>query len=432
MIVKVENKGSCRKVLHIEAPSDAVADEYNKVLKAFEKGAKIPGFRKGKAPKDVTKLHFATQIEEEVKERLLPQLYRDAVKKKQIKTVSIVEISEVEFSLDSGIAFGVTVDVYPEFKIPKYKKITLKKTAVEIADSDVEDAVKRLLDNFAKFEDVTGRAVKSDDLVMVDYTSECEGKSVEELVPTSKGIGEGKDFWMMVGEPELAPGFADGLKGTEIGDKKDIKIHFPDDYQLTDLSCKDAVYHVEIKGIREKALPDIDEELLKRLQVKSEDELRERIREDLVSEKERMENERLKSEITTHLLAKTSFDLPETIVQHETASATKSMVDRLAMQGRATAQIELEKESIADMARKTSEEKVRISYILARIADEEQIDVEESELNDRLGMMAMRYGMTAGQLRSELENRDSLSGVQEDLRAEKTLTFILENAKIKN
>lgn len=432
MNIKVENKGACRKEIHIEAAADAVSEEYGKVVNAFEKAAKIPGFRKGKCPTEVVKKHYAGQIDEEVKERMLPVLYREAVDKKQIKIVSIIEISEVEFALDKGISFSVTVDVYPDFKMPKYKKISLKKNKSDVTDGDVEDAVKRLLENFTKFEDITGRAVKEDDLVMIDYTSECEGVSLQEMVPDSEGIGEGKDFWMMVGEPELAPGFAAALKGTEIGDKKDVEVHFPDDYQVTDLSGKDAVYHVEIKGLREKVLPEIDEELLKRLGVKTEDELRERIREDLQAEKDRVEDERLMGEINTHLLAKTSFDLPESIVQHETDAATKSMKDRLAMQGRTAAQIEEESDSLAVTARKSSEDRVRISYILSRIAETEEIKASDEELSERLKMMGMRYGMTAAQIKSELDSRGSLPGVKEDLTAEKTLKFILENAKIKS
>lgn len=432
MEIRVEKDGSCRKLVRIQATADDVKGEYDKVVKAFAKEARLPGFRKGKAPREIIKRQYAEQIKDEVKERLIPILYRKAVDEKKIRTVNIIDISNVDFSPETGISFEVSVDVYPEFKIPKYKKISLKKNKVDVTEDNVESALKRLLENFSRFENVEGRPVKRDDLVMLDYTSTCEGRSVEKIAPGAKGIGEGSDYWMIAGEPELVPGISAGMTGASIGEKRDVQVHFPDDYRITELAGKDAVYHIEIKGIREKVLPELDKELLEKLRVENETELRSRIRDDLLAEMERLEQERLKGEISAYLLKKTSFDLPASILEQETSIVSRNMRDRLAMQGRTSAQIEQEEQSIFETAKKNSTDRLRTLYILNRIAEEENIEVEEKELNDRLGAMGRRYGMSTAQFRAELEKRGSLGGVKEEILADKTLGFILENAKIKN
>lgn len=430
MKVRVEDKGECRKIVYIETPSEAIKDDYEKVVKAFAKAGKIAGFRPGKAPRDIVERQFSKQIEEETKERLLPQIYRQAVEDKQLKIASIIDISEVQFSKVAGMAFSVTVDVIPEFKLPKYKKITLRTQDCSVKDDSIEQSLKRLLENFSKFEDVNDRAVIDEDLVRVDYSSECEGKSVEEIAKSASGLGEGKDFWVIAGTNEALP-FTAELPGTVVGDQKTINVHFPDDYRVTDVAGKDAVYNVAIKGIRTKVIPQLDDELLKKFQVKDEAELRERIRTDLQSETDRMEKERLKEEITKFLLSKTSFDLPQSIVDYEARIVERSMHERLSMRGGMGQQTEQELTQISDMAKQSSRDRVKASYILARIAEEEDIAVSEEDLDNRLGMMAMRYGMQRNHLRSELEKRGSLDNIRSDIMSDKTLNFLLEHAKIK-
>lgn len=431
MKVRVEDKGSCRKIVHVEVPSDAVVGEYESVVNAFAKAARIPGFRPGKAPRNVVEKHYEKKISEETRDRLLPDLYRKAVDDKKVDTVNIIDVGHVEFVKDRGMNFSVTVDVVPEFKLPKYKKISLKKNKIEVKDSDVDNTLNRILENFSKFEDVKGRSVKRDDLVMVDYTSICDGKSVETIAAGSAGIGEGHDFWMMVSEPELVPGFCSGIEGADIGSTREIKVHFPDDYRVTVLGGKDAVYTVTVKNIREKVLPKLDDDLLKRFEVKSEAELRDKIRADLQKEQEQMEQVRLKNEITKYLLEKVDFSLPQSIVEHETELIARNMQERLAMQGGTKVQIEKERVNIIESARKNAEERVRVSYILQSIADEEKVEVSEDNMKERLQNMAARYGMTAAQLRSELQKRDALNNVKSEIRSDKTLDLLLEYAKIK-
>ena len=431
MKVKVEDTTPCRKVLHIDAPTDQVMPKYDEILKVYATKAKVPGFRKGKSPVEVIERRFQKEIIEDAKDHLVPDLYRKAIEDKGIEPVSIIGVENVTFDKDKGISFSVTMDVSPKFKLPKYKKISLKRNAVSVEEKQVDETMTKILDNFSRFEDVEGRPVKQGDLVMVDYTGLYQGKPVSELAPEAASLSGGTDFWVMTDGPEVIPGLAKQLEGMAAGDEKDMAISFPDDYRTTEVAGKELDYHVAVKSIREKAPPVMDEEFWKKFEVESEDDLRGRIREDLEKQAGATEDNRLKDEIVKHLLAKSSFDLPESIVNQDMARIARSMVEGMAREGKTQDQIEKQRDDILKDAKDTSAERVRVSYILTAIAKAEDVSVEESELDERLKAMGARYGMSPAQVRTEMDKQNRIEGMRNEIQADKTLTLILDNAKIK-
>jgi trigger factor len=431
MNVRVEDDGPCRRILHIEAPFEEIAGEYENILAAYSGATRVPGFRKGRAPGGVVERRYRKQITEDTQERVLPRLYRAALEQEKVSAVAIVGVADVHVDREQGVRFRVTVDVAPEFALPRYRKIVLKRERVEVTDEDVRTSFDRLLDRFSRFEDIGGRPVNEGDLVLIDYRGVIDGKPVEEVVPGNKGVGEAQDFWAVAGEPELLPGIGKSLVGLSIGDRKDIAVAFPDDFRLAALAGKTATYSVEIKGIRQKVLPDLDEEFLKQFDVDSEAALRDRVREDLRKAREAEERERLKGEISKYLLDKVDFDLPRAIVQEETRLTIRSMAERFARSGATREQLEQRQEEIMSAASETSTERVKLSYILNRIAEAEEIRASEEEVEERIGALAARYRMPPERFRAELEKRNGLENLRSEVRADKTMTFLLENAKIK-
>ena len=431
MKVKVEDSGPCRKVLFVEAPAEAVAEEYGKVVGAYARAARIPGFRKGKAPEKVVETRYRKDIVEDAKERLVPLLYRQALEKEGISPVAVVDVTDVQLVRENGMSFRVTFDVAPEFKLPKYRKIPLKKKPVEVDEKEVDDTMARIMDGFATFEDLEGGVAEEGDLVNIDYNGVCEGRSVGEFASECAGLGEGKDFLAMVGEPEFLPGMAQHLKGMSAGDEKEVEVSFPDDFRVAGVAGKKAVYSVKVKGVRRKVLPELNEEFFKRFEVSDEPGLRDKVRSDIREAAEEREKDRLKGEITAFLLNKVDFELPESVVEHEKNAAVRSIISRSAMSGASREQIEERKDDILDAATRSSADRVKLSYILGKIADSEEIQVDDREVTDRIETLAPRYRMTAERLRAEIEKRNGLDGLRDDIRAEKTLEFLLGCAKIK-
>jgi len=430
MNIVVEDAGPCRKTLKIEIPVDAVDEEFDSVLSSYAKAAKIPGFRPGKAPRNLVRNRFKKEIEDDVRQRLIPQGYQDAVKEKNIEAVAVLNVSDVSCVAGKPMTFNVTCDVSPDFKLPSYEGIKLKKQKQAIKDDDVQKTLDQILDQRAKFEDITDRPANKGDLVQVDYDGICDGKPLEEIAPNAAGLGSSKDFWLLVDDHAFLPEFADGLAGGSIGETKQIDVNFPKDFTQAELAGKKASYTVAIKGIREKILPPLDDELIKTFGVESEDELRKQIREDLESTGERNENERLRGEIVRHLIEKTKLDVPESVIQEETRKVMYDIVRENSMRGVTQETIEAQKGQLFEVASRTASEKVRSRYILHRIAQQEEIEISPEDVDQRIQMLSTSYGMTPDQLRTELEKREGMDNLEEDIRFGKTIDRILEKAKI--
>ncbi|MBU4199036.1 MAG: trigger factor [Verrucomicrobia bacterium] len=429
MKVKVEKAGPCRKLLNIEVPADVVAAEFAKVIEAWAQAARIPGFRKGKAPLALVEGHYAKDIQEEVKERLIAGTYREALKQEQLDPVNILNL---DVTLDKGkpMTYKVTLDVPPEFKLPRYKAISLKGNPVEVTDEQVQIRLDLLLDQLAKYDPVEGRAVHKGDLAQIDYEGTCEGKRVGDWDKQAAGLGQGRDFWVMADENSFLPGFDTGLLGLAVGDRKEITVTFPADFKVKTMAGRTALYQVTLKAIREKKRPAVDAALLKEFQVDSETALRAKLREALLGEARLREKERLKDEICRFLLAKTSLELPESLVQEETRNMFASMIREHLMRGMTREEVEGQRDQLLSLATKSAGDKVKLGYILHRIAEEDKIAVADTEVDAAVQQMALRYRVTPEELRKTLEEKKELESIRYEVRMNKTLEMILENAKV--
>jgi trigger factor len=431
MDVKLTDAGPCRKVLEVRAPAEDVAGTYSETLAAYARSAKLPGFRPGKAPLKVVEKHYAREIADDAKDRVVPKLYREALAQKGLTPVAIVEVQEVTFDKERGVDFRVTVDVAPEFKLPKYHQIPVVAQPVNVGDEQVDGAIQRMQERFARFQPVSGRVAHANDLLRVDYDATCDGKPVVEMLPDDRQMGEARDFLLFLGEPEFLPGFKEALIGVEANGEREITVAFPEDFGAKPLAGRSALYRVRVKEIQERLLPPLEGEFLKMLGVETEAALRERMLTDLRETAQRQEEGRQKDEIARYLLAQTEFDLPQSVVEQETRLAVRSMVQEISRRGASREQIVEQQDKIVSSATQTSTERVKLSYILNRIAREEQVEVDAAEVDARIREMAVRYPMTPERLREELDKRDAMSGVEGDVRAEKTLVLLLREAKIK-
>jgi trigger factor len=283
----------------------------------------------------------------------------------------------------------------------------------------------------SRFEDVKDRPVGSGYLAMIDYSGTIGGAPIAKLSGDAAGIGEGKDFWMFIGEPEFLPGFSAALTGMAINETKAVKTSFPADFKVKAVAGKEAEYSVHVKAVRTHIIKEIDADFLKQMEVDSAEALRAKIRNELLESGRKREDYRLKEEIAKALLEKADFDLPKSVVDHETAVTARNIVERIAMQGGTREQIEQRRNDILSEATQTSTDRVKLSYILSRIADEEKIEVQDAEIDGRIEAMAVRYNMSAGRFRAEIEKRDGMDKLRSDIRAEKTLDVLLQGARAK-
>lgn len=432
----IETAGPCRKTLAIEVPASEVDSQYKKLLDLYSKRAKIPGFRPGKAPALLVERHYGKDIREEVKDYLLAYGYRNALTQSKLMPVAAVDVTdETPVLAGSPFSFKVTVDLPPSFEMPVYNGIPIEAQKTEVTDAQVEESITQFRDRMARFNEIKDRPVKAGDILKIDYHGVCGEKPVEEIAAGCAGIGQGKDFWLRTddsADAQFIPGVAKAVEGLDAGATREIAVAFPADYHVKELAGQSATYTVTVKEIREKTLPEMNEEFFKMAGVANLEELQARIRENLQSAAERNEAARRLDMAARHLLENTKIDeLPQTQVQSETQQIVMNIVRENTMRGISSDQIKDQRENILTAAARSSEERVKLTYILDRIAEAEKIEVPEADVTAHIAMMAARRRQAPEKLRAELEKDDRIEGVRHDLRNEKALEFVVKNAAVK-
>lgn len=432
MKVKVRVAGPCRRTLDIEVEPSVIETERQTIIAEFRAATTIPGFRKGKAPANIVERRYSDAIREELRKHMLPKSYREAIAAEGIDPVAVVDITNVSMEPGKGLSFTASVDVPPRFKTPRYKGIPVKDERTEPSEQRVDDAINELRENFSKFEDADDRAATSGDAVKIDFKATIDGRALTEFAKDAAGVGHGTDFWVMLGDGrEAIPGLAKGIEGMKVGETRDIQVEFPGNYRLQALRGKSASYKVLLKAVRVRKLPEMDEEFLTGCKVGSVAELRERVREGIRSAAEQAETRRRKNVLAEHLLEHTKIDVPESLVHEESRRIVQDIVMSNTARGVSKDEIEKQSESILNQATGSALERVKLGYILDRIAEEAGISVGEDEVRTQIDMMAERHGADPATLRSSIEQRGGLEDVKKGIRSDKALDFVLSLAKIR-
>ena len=433
MKVTVEQVGPCRKALRIEVPAEQVTAEYQKVIKEIASGARVPGFRQGKAPAAVIERQFAKDALEETRERLVPMAYHTALKQENLKPVSVVDVTDVQITKQLPLSFKVTVDLAPEFALPSFKGISITSKKVEVKDEDVEQILSNMRDRSAHFEPVTNRAAQKEDVVEIDYNGTCNGHPISEVAPDRPELAQGKDFWVLLSDtmPEFLPGIKTQVEGMEIGQTREITISFPDDYRAKSMAGKTAVYTVTAKGIRERKSPELNDDFAKTVGADSVEALRTSVRENLVKTAETTELGRQKDELVKWLIEHTPLnDLPQSLVEEEARHIIQDVVQENVRRGVNKDDIESHREDIFNRAAQSASDRVKVNYILTRIADEEKVAITDADVDQRVAEMAARYGITPERMKEELAKRDTMDGLRRNLRLDKAVDILHAAATI--
>ncbi len=429
MKVDTQKVGPCKVKVIVKAEADETRKEYEAVMATFMRQGRVPGFRPGKVPREIIKRDFHKEISEEVQGRLFRALYRQALDQEGIKMVSLLDVSDMLFSPETGITFSMTVDVQPEFELPKYKKIPVIFEDPVITEEQVDEHIDRLRKAFAKFEEASAdHPVNAGDLVSIDFKGLIDGKPVQELSPEAKPISEGVDFWIQVEEERFIPEVINALKGMKAGESTEVKFKFGKDQPIEALRGKKAVYNVTIKTVRMRALPK-DDELLAQVKLESLEKLREQTRANLTESAQQAEKQRREQMVIEFLLKKTDFDLPESQVAEEINSTLDRMANEAHYRGLTREDMEKNREAIIENATGSAKRQLSLRYILGRIAEQEGITLTDAEVDQKIGTLAKDFNMKPEQLRAQIEKNERMSLLRSQIRDEKTLRFLLDEAK---
>ena len=431
MNITVENLAPCKKLLRVEVDAKSVDEIFDAITKDFQKQAALPGFRPGKAPRDMIAKKYEADIKDEARRKLIGDNYRKALDEKKISVIGHPDIEEIQFARGQNLQFAATIETAPEFEPPQYKGLPVKREIKSVTDEDVERALKLLAQQHVKFE-TAARELKLGDVAVVNYTGACDGKPITETAPTAKGLTEQKNFWVDVAPNTFIAGFAEQLVGAKAGDRRTVNADFPADFVTKQLAGKKGVFDVEIVEVKEKVLPPVDDELAKKYGAENLEKLRTGVRVDLENDLKLKLERDIQRQIVDALLAGANFDLPETAVAHETRNVVYSIVQENSKRGVPRELIEKQKEEIYTAAARSAKDRVKLSFLVQHIAEREKIQVSQEEVLQRIQSLAVAYQIPPDKFVKDLQKRNGINELYDQIAHEKVLDFLEINAKIEN
>jgi trigger factor len=429
--VTVESLAPCKKLMRVEIEAQKVDEAFESVMEDFRREASLPGFRPGKAPREMVLRKYEKEIQDETKRKLISEAYRKAVEEQKLDVLGHPDIEEIQFSRGQPLQFAATIETAPEFELPEYKGLPIQRELRSVTDSDVERALNLLREQRVTFNKVE-RPLQSGDIAVVNYTGTCEGKPIIEIAPTAKGLSENKHFWVEAKPNSFIPGFADQLLGAQAGDKRTVTVDFPADFVTPQLAGKKGSYEVEVTEVKEKTLPALDEALAKAYGAESLEKLQAGVRKDLENELKFTQDKTLRTELVRALLGRVNFELPETAVAHETRNVVYDLVQENTKRGVPRQAIEQQKEQIYSAATRNAKERVKVQFLLQKIAEKEDIKVSQEEIAQRVHHLAGMYQIPADKFLRDLQKRNGLIEVYDQIMNEKVISFLQENAKIED
>ena len=431
MNVTVENLAPCKKLVRFEVDATVVDEAFATVTKEFLRRASLPGFRAGKAPLELVLRKHEKDIEAEVKRKLISESYRQGIKDQKLSVVGYPDIEEIQFGPTLALQFAATVETAPEFELPQYRGLAATRESSLVSEQDIDRAIAALQSQQAAFEKVE-RPVATGDFAVVNYQATTEGKPLTEFAPTARGLTEQANFWIEVKPDSFIPGFSEQLIGAEAGAKRTVTVTFPADFGTPQLAGKIAVYEVELIEVKRRALPELNDAFAQAYGAENLERLREGVRKDLQNEQNFRQKKNIRNKVVEDLLAKVNFDLPESHLKQETRNVVFDIVSENKKRGITKDLIDENKEQIYSAASQSARDRVKAAYLFQRIAEKEGIRVTAPEIDARVVLMARAYEMPPQKFLKELQSRDGLPEVHQQLLHEKVIDLLQENAKIQD
>ncbi len=432
--VELIDLGPCKKQLRFELPATDVDAAFGEVTQQFQKQANLPGFRKGKAPLDKIKARFSQQIEDEVQKKLLNDSYRKGVEDNNLKPVLDPEVDEVNFKAGEAFTFLANIETAPDFELPEYKGIPAEREKVEVTDAAVEAAINHLREGRAEYK-TQERETQDGDYINVSFTGTIDGKPITEISPTARGLSEQKGMPLHVhadGEHDhFIPNFTSQLVGTKAGESKTIRVTFPEEYPAQPkLQGLTASYDVTVDEVKEKILPELNDEFAKSWDAENLEKLQTGVRDDLEANKKGDAQRKVRVQVRDAYQAKLDFDVPPTFQQQELQNAVQSIVRTRRAQGASEEEVEKDKDQITAEANAAAIDNLRWFFAHKKIVEQEKIEVTRDEVIRVVAMQAQQMGKDPQAHIKELAENNQIGYIQNRLMEEKVIDFMAEHADI--
>jgi trigger factor len=425
-VAVAEAPNPCQRELTIEIPADVVKSETEQLITRYTKVARIPGFRKGKVPAGVIRQRFAKDIEGEIVEQLVPKYFREEVQKQGMSPVSQPRVTDLHFHEGEPLKFTAKFEVFPEFKVTPYDDIKVETIDTNVSDEEVETALKNLREQHATYTAVEeDRGLADGDYGVVSFKGtpkEGEAEADAEAKPV-----EVDEVMVEIGGSNTVAEFSDNLQGAKAGETRSFEVKYAEDFSDNRLAGKTMSYEVQVKGIKHKNVPELNDDFAKELgaEMNTIDELRTRLRENMVAEKQHEAEHQGKDKIVEELVKRNDFAIPEAMLDSQIDLRLERGLRALAAQGMTTEHMKkMDFGRLRTGQREGALREVKASLILEQIADTEKIEVSDEELGREVEMMALQAKQPIEKVQARLTEDGGLDRIRHRLRNEKTLEFL--------
>lgn len=424
MQVTVKDVSTVKKILHIEVPEEDVVRELDNAYKTLKKKAKIKGFRPGKAPRSILERYYKQDVHNDVTSKLLQDSFIAALKETELSIVGQPQLDPPGLDEKGPYKYEATVEVKPELGELDFKGLKLQKTLYKASDEEVDTQLKLLQKNLAKREPITEeRPIQENDFVSIDYQGFKDGRPFVETQKT-------KNFTMKIGAGSILKELDEQIIGMQAGARREIEVKFPEDYFNDKLANHEITFKVTVNEIREEKLPEIDDEFAKQLgQYDNLDAAKKAITDNLKQGYDKRAEHELNEQIFEALIAKTEFELPESMVEYELEGIVEEAERSFAYYNKSMEEAGLSKEKLSEQYRGTAEKQVRRHLILSQIIDQEKLTLTDEELEKGFEEMAANLNQPAEQIRSYYQqNGDKLEIFKHTLLEKNAIKLIIENS----
>jgi trigger factor len=418
----------CTQEVEIEVPADEITRNYQAVTKRYKRLARIPGFRAGKVPESFIRSRFAEQIRQDVMEAVLPGHFRNAITERHLKPVSQPQVTKIDLEEGKPLRFKAAFEVVPEFPIDGYQDVKVEKPSAELTDAEVDAELARIRDSRSTMEPVTEeRPLADGDYAQISFTGDVQPAEGETGAAPQEPIS-GQDVLVEIGGPNTLESFNAALRGASVGQQLKFEVSYPPDFGERQLAGKRVAYDLEIKGIKKKIEPELNDDFAKELgQYESLADFKQQLRDHLARDKQR----RVQTETTNRLLdamvARYEFPVPESLVQQQIDARLDRGLRALAAQGMRTEDMRnLDFDRLRAAQRPSATAEVKGSLLLDRIADVENVSVAEEEVENELQGISLQMREPVESLRARLTEDGSLARIRERLRREKMGALLYE------
>jgi len=405
-----EGKG-WKRTLEIEVSKETVDDEFETVYKKYQTLSKIPGFRKGKAPRPMVKLRFKEKIEEEVLETLVPKVYEDAVKENNLSPICLPVMKDIEFQEGSPLKFKAEFEIQPEVEAKDYIGLEVVKRVKEITDKDVETSLNYLREDFAELHPVE-REAKLYDYLMVDLIKFQEGK--EDKVANQQ---------IFLDPHNMIKEFQEALVNAKAGEQKEFEVDYSTTFHNPKLAGKKVKYQIIVKDVKEKVLPEADDNFAKTVgKYSTLDELKSKIREGLIKKDSKDAEIEMRHYLRNEVVKHNQFEVPETLLNFYLDSIIQDVKKKYKIK---------DEKKIREQYTNIALAEIRWDFLLHQIAEKENIQVTKEDLDawvTESEKIMRAQGVEADKL---VEDPSNVKKIKEEILEKKTLGFLLKNAKIK-